>query len=78
MLRLAELAALVQTQDVEVRDVLTPLEPWLAQTDTPGDAAAQIRAALRAELDGGPATDFRPSERDGELRFVHVMASLIG
>jgi SAM-dependent methyltransferase len=77
MLELDELAALVGTADVEVRDVHRPLEPWLLQTDPPPAAAAQIRAALRDELGGGPPTGFRPSERDGELHFVHTMASLI-
>jgi SAM-dependent methyltransferase len=77
MLTLDELEALVQTDDVEVRDVVRPLEPWLAQTDPPPDAAATIRDALRAELQGGPPTGFRPTERDGELHFVHTMASLI-
>jgi SAM-dependent methyltransferase len=77
MLELDELAALVGTEDVEVRDVDRPLEPWLVQTDPAPQAADTIRAALRDELQGGPPTGFRPSERDGELRFVHTMASLI-
>jgi ubiquinone/menaquinone biosynthesis C-methylase UbiE len=78
MLTLAELSALVGTDDVEVRDVVRPLEPWLAQTGTPDAAADEIRAALAAELGGGPATGFRPSRSDaGELHFVHTMASLI-
>jgi ubiquinone/menaquinone biosynthesis C-methylase UbiE len=78
MLTLDELTALVGTDDVEVRDVVRPLEPWLAQTETPGDAADEIRAALAAELEGGPATGFRPSRSDaGELHFVHTMVSLI-
>jgi SAM-dependent methyltransferase len=77
MLRLDELVALLETDDVEVRDVTRPLEPWLAQTEAPPDAADEIRAALRDELQGGRATGFRPSECDGELHFVHTMASLI-
>lgn len=77
MLELGELTALVGGDDVEVRDVVRPLEPWLAQTGPPPDAADEVRAALRAELDGGPPTGFRPSVRDGELHFVHTMASLI-
>jgi SAM-dependent methyltransferase len=77
MLGLDELTRLVQTDDVEVRDVERPLEPWLAQTEPAPEAAEAVRAALRAELAGGPPTGFRPSERDGELRFVHTMASLI-
>jgi ubiquinone/menaquinone biosynthesis C-methylase UbiE len=77
MLGVDELAALVGADDVEMRDVDRALEPWLAQTEPAPEAAAEIRAALRAELNGGPPTGFRPSERDGELRFVHTMASLI-
>jgi SAM-dependent methyltransferase len=77
MLELHELQALVGTDDVEVRDVDRPLEPWLVQTAPVPADAEQIRGALRAELAGGPPTGFRPSERDGELRFVHTMASLI-
>jgi SAM-dependent methyltransferase len=77
MLELHELAALVGSDDVEVRDVDRPLEPWLVQTDPAEDSARAIREALRDELAGGPPTGFRPSERDGELRFVHTMASLI-
>jgi ubiquinone/menaquinone biosynthesis C-methylase UbiE len=78
MLTVDELAALVGTDDVEVRGVVRPLEPWLAQTETPAAAAEEIRAALAAELDGGSATGFRPSRgEDGALHFVHTMASLI-
>jgi SAM-dependent methyltransferase len=77
MLELQELEALVGTHDVEVRDVVRPLEPWLLQTDPPPDAADEIRAALKAELGGGPPTGFRPAERDGELHFVHTIAELI-
>jgi SAM-dependent methyltransferase len=77
MLELDELQARVATDDVEVRDVVRPLEPWLVQTDPPADAAEEIRAALRSELAGGAPTGFRPSEQDGELHFVHTMASLI-
>ena len=78
MLTLDELKALVGTDDVEVRGVVRPLEPWLAQTETPAGTAEEIRAALAAELDGGAPTGFRPSRgEDGELHFVHTMASLI-
>ena len=64
---------------MEARGVIRPLEPWLAQTDTPPAPAEEIRAALRAELHrNGPATGFRPSEHDRQLHFVHTVASLIG
>ena len=77
LLGVDELAGLVG-DDVEIRHVERPLEPWLEQTETSPDAAGEIRAALRSELGGGPATGFRPSERDGELWFTHSMASVIG
>ena len=77
MLELDELAALVETDDVEVRDVVRPLEPWLVQTDPAPEAADEIRAALQKEMEDGPPTGFRPTIRDGELHFVHTMASLI-
>jgi SAM-dependent methyltransferase len=77
MLELEELTELVRADDVEVRDVVRPLEPWLVQTEPALAAAEAIRAALNAELAGGPPTGFRPSEREGELHFVHTMASLI-
>jgi ubiquinone/menaquinone biosynthesis C-methylase UbiE len=77
LLTAGELVRLVG-EDVEARDVERPLEPWLAQTETPEEAAGEIRAALRAELEGGPPTGFRPRERDGVLHFTHSMASMIG
>lgn len=48
MLTVDELCAPVGTDDVEVRSVVRPLEPWLAQTETPAAAADEIRAALAA------------------------------
>ena len=78
LLTVDELAALVRTEDVEVRGVVRPLEPWLAQTETPDDAARTIRQALELELEGGEPTGFQPRHHDGELHFVHAMASLIG
>jgi SAM-dependent methyltransferase len=77
MLELDELVELVQTGDVEVRDVVRPLEPWLVQTDPTPHAANEIRRALDAELHGGPPTGFRPTMQNDELHFVHTMASLI-
>ena len=77
LLTVDELCALVGTRDVEVRDVVRPLEPWLAQTETPEAAREEIVAALRREMDGGARTGFRPRMREGELHFVHAMASLI-
>jgi SAM-dependent methyltransferase len=78
LLTLDELAHLVGTDDVEVRSVVRPLDPWLAQTETPEPAASEIRAALQDDIAGGPPTGFQPRNQDGELHFVHTMASLIG
>jgi SAM-dependent methyltransferase len=72
-----EIAALIGP-DIEVRDLVRPLEPWLAQTQTPPAAADEIRRALRDELEGGPATGFRPRRVDGKLHFIHALASAIG
>jgi ubiquinone/menaquinone biosynthesis C-methylase UbiE len=77
MLPLDELADLVGGTDVEFRDAERSLEPWLAQTHTNKKAATAIRAALKAELEGGDATGFRPREVDGDARFLHTMASVI-
>ena len=73
-----ELARLVRGKDVEFRDVERSLEPWLMQTQTPDRAADEIRKALANELQGGPPTGFRPREVEGEPRFLHTMASIIG
>jgi ubiquinone/menaquinone biosynthesis C-methylase UbiE len=77
MLPLDELAELVGGTDVEFRDTERQLERWLAQTQTPKRAANQIRKALKAELEGGPATGFRPRDVGGDPRFLHTMASVI-
>jgi ubiquinone/menaquinone biosynthesis C-methylase UbiE len=77
MLSLEEVADLVSGRDVEFRDVERSLDQWLLQARTDDAAAAEIRAALRAELAGGAPTGFRPREIDGDLRFLHTMASVI-
>ena len=46
------------------------VDRWLDQAQTGGEAAAGIRAALREELGGGPATGMRPVDRDGRLCFT--------
>jgi hypothetical protein len=78
MLTVEELVDLTGATDVEVREVERPLEPWLEQTQTPAPDAAEIRRALKGELDGGPPTGFRPRVRDDEVHFIHSMASAIG
>jgi ubiquinone/menaquinone biosynthesis C-methylase UbiE len=77
MLSLEALAELVGSTDVEFRDVERKLGPWLEQTQTPPEARAEIREALEAELGGGPPTGFRPREVEGQLGFLHTMASVI-
>ncbi len=77
MLSLEDLAELVGSTDVEFRDVERKLGPWLEQTQTPPEARAAIREALEAELEGGPPTGFRPREVEGQLGFLHTMASII-
>jgi ubiquinone/menaquinone biosynthesis C-methylase UbiE len=77
MLSLEELAELVGGRDVEFRDVERSLDQWLLQARAGEAVAAEIRAALRADLAGGPATGFRPREIDGDVRFLHTTASVI-
>jgi ubiquinone/menaquinone biosynthesis C-methylase UbiE len=80
MLPVAELVELVagvaDVSNVELRDNIRPLAPWLAQTAASDDVIARITAELRAELVGGPRTGLRPREEEGELRFVHTLASV--
>lgn len=52
------------------RELVRPLEPWLAQSMTPPERAREIRRRLRADLDGGEPTGMRPHRRDAELWFV--------
>ena len=77
MLSLERLADLVGSTDVEFRDVERKLGPWLEQTQTSPEARAEIREALEAELAGGRLTGFRPREVEGQLGFLHTMASII-
>jgi SAM-dependent methyltransferase len=82
MLALEELAAALQRAGLtvisaEAREVERPLAPWLEQADTLADTRAAIGAELAAELAGGPVTGFNPREVDGEMRFVHRIASVV-
>jgi SAM-dependent methyltransferase len=79
---LAELCDLVERAGAAVRSRRTRENPlrlldWLDRTETPGPARAEIDAALRAELGGGPSTGLRPELRDGELWFTHVWAAIV-
>ena len=68
----------LESIDVATRPLQRPLTPWLEQTKTPEDVRREIRAALDADIDGGPATGFRPRRAgDGELSFVQTFGSAI-
>jgi ubiquinone/menaquinone biosynthesis C-methylase UbiE len=55
-----------------VREQELPVDGWLAQAQTPGDAAETIRAALEAEAAGGPPSGLRAARSaDGELTIRH-------
>ena len=69
---LAEAGATVRRLDVFV--VERPTEPWLAGCDEA--RADQIRAALLAEVDGGPCTGVRPRVIGGELWFTQSWAHI--
>jgi ubiquinone/menaquinone biosynthesis C-methylase UbiE len=83
MLAAIEMQALMAEAGLEAIDVATrPLErrldPWLEQAQTDEGARDGIRAALRADVEGGSATGFRPRrDRDGALWFVHTFGSAI-
>ena len=69
----------VASIDVAVRPLERPLGPWLEQTQADETVRDEIRAALRADVDGGGAvTGFRPRPAaDGELWFTQTFASAI-
>ena len=58
-------------------DVRAPVERWLAQASTPADVADAIRAELRTELAGGPATGMRPVD-DDDLRYTQTWEIAVG
>jgi ubiquinone/menaquinone biosynthesis C-methylase UbiE len=66
--------ATVLQSEIEVRE--RPLEPWLEQSLTPGDAAEQVRERLRQELDGGAPTGLRPVLRGDSMDFVQLWATV--
>jgi SAM-dependent methyltransferase len=78
----AALRALLEDADACVvheafHDRRLGVDSWLAQALTPEDVAEAIRAELRAELDGGPATGLRPFMHDGELCILHRDAVIV-
>jgi SAM-dependent methyltransferase len=80
---LAELRALLTAAGATVvstasRDNALDLEDWLARTQTPSPARAEIRDRLAAELDGGPPTGLRPARAaDGTVSFTHAWGLVI-
>lgn len=79
---LAEITALIAGAGAEVKrsatvDVVRPVDAWLSAAGTPAEAAAQIRSALTAEIEGGPATGLRPALVDGVLTVTHTHAHLM-
>ncbi|HWH10867.1 MAG TPA: methyltransferase domain-containing protein [Solirubrobacteraceae bacterium] len=83
ILPIAELTRVIERSGMRIlaintRAVERTLPPWLAQTGAGEDVVAEIRAALRNELDGGRPTGFRPRAAGDEIcftqRFVSVTA----
>ncbi len=58
-------------------DVQAPVERWLAQASTPPDVADALRAALHAELAGGPTTGMRPVSGDA-LNYTQTWKIVVG
>jgi SAM-dependent methyltransferase len=82
MLTLDELAAAVAGAGLGItatrtREVEHTLAPWLDQADALASVRSRIGAELAAELAGGPATGFGPREVEGEMHFVHQLASVV-
>lgn len=82
ILSLEALANLLEKLGLQVishsaQDIPISVDGWLASTQTPEQSSEQIRAALRAELAGGPPTGMRPVLRDGELWFLHLWAVVV-
>ncbi|WP_246492078.1 class I SAM-dependent methyltransferase [Actinomadura alba] len=81
LLTIQQIAELLAEVGAEVKrstafEVVRPVDAWMAQSHTAEDAAEQIRAELRAELDGGAVTGMRPVLADGELCFTQSQAYL--
>ena len=78
-----EIAELLAAAGAPVRhetthDQRVAFDRWLAQAQTPADAAEAVRAALEAELDGGPPTGMRPLVHEDALHFMQRWAILVG
>jgi SAM-dependent methyltransferase len=59
------------------RDVPLDLEDWMARSQTPDPARAEIRARLDDELAGGPVTALRPGHDDRGRTLTHVWATVL-
>jgi SAM-dependent methyltransferase len=73
-------AAGLRVRETDRIDRSLDLGAWIARAHTPADAAARVRAALAAELDGGEPTGLRPARGDdGALavrqRWVRIVAA---
>jgi SAM-dependent methyltransferase len=60
----------------QTRDNPLWVDDWLDRAQAPGPARAEILAALRAELAGGPTTGMRPHLRGYELWITHLWAAV--
>jgi SAM-dependent methyltransferase len=82
-LTLPELHALLTDAGATVtathfRDNPLDLEDWLARTQTPAPARAEIRDRLARELAGGPPTGLRPfRDPSGAVAFTHPWAAVL-
>jgi hypothetical protein len=64
-------------QSCDLRDLQVDPDDWLAKAQTPPRPAAQVRAALQAELEGGRRTGMRPFHRDGRLMLHQVWGTFV-
>lgn len=81
-LTLAELKTAVETAgfcltSVAAREIEVKLEPWMEMTGTPEETRRVLRAALQADLVGGPSSGMRPFLRDGALMFTQTWATAV-
>jgi SAM-dependent methyltransferase len=72
-------AAGLHVRETHRIDRALELDAWIARAHTPPDAAAGVRAALAAELDGGEPTGLRPARGDDgalavQQRWVRIAA----
>jgi ubiquinone/menaquinone biosynthesis C-methylase UbiE len=59
------------------RDQTLSFDRWIAQARTPADIAADIRAELLAEIEGGTPTGIRPHMRGDRLLFTQRWAIVV-